>query len=147
MINLKSTVHQINMILAMTDPKRGCMYGISRWAAENDIAPDKLSHCNKESEVVIIFNFIKILHFYLLSLNIYPSIISLFADYDTIMLSCPLSCHCILFRMVYDFPATINIRKPEQHKKIPLKISYEPKLTDPLLIHILFNPIKDVENR
>ena len=31
MTNLKSTVHQVNMILAMTeDPKRGYMYGISR---------------------------------------------------------------------------------------------------------------------
>ena len=55
--------------------------------------------------------------------------------------------HVILLRIVYAFPAVMNTTKPEQHRTIPLKISYEPKLTAPFLIHILFNPIKDVENR
>jgi hypothetical protein len=41
----------------------------------------------------------------------------------------------------------MDITKPEQQRTIPLKISYEPKLTAPFLIHILFNPVKDVENR
>lgn len=55
--------------------------------------------------------------------------------------------HVILFRIVYALPAVMNTKKPEQHRTIPLKISYEPKLTAPFLIHILFNPIKDLENR